>query len=181
MQLCPRLLLHPSILTKEPTTRTQKARRTKKSRRKRNAKKERVHLNDVNCKKRATLEPKLSMMFPQQPDTRLSQANKAHTKATAFPFPRKTKHVRILITASILREHASRDAKRTTDKECAAFFHKALLEVEARAQAEKQCVSFPRVCTLRSLLKCPRGQQSVFDQAPGVLPVRRQTIEDIRY
>ena len=28
-------------------------------------------------------------------------------------------------------------------------------------------------------LKCPRAQQSVFDQAPGVLPVRRETIEGI--
>ena len=47
-------------------------------------------------------------------------------------------------------------------------------------QGERQRVSFPRVCTtLRSLLKCPRGQQCVFDQAPGVLPVRRETIEGI--
>ena len=37
-------------------------------------------------------------------------------------------------------------------------------------------MSFPRVCTpLRSLLICP----CVFDQAPGVLPVRHETIEGI--
>ena len=42
-------------------------------------------------------------------------------------------------------------------------------------------MSFPRICTpLRSLLICPRGQQCVFDQAPGVLPLRRETIERIR-
>ena len=36
------------------------------------------------------------------------------------------------------------------------------------------------ICTpLRSLLICPRGQQCVFDQAPGVLPVKRETIEGI--
>ena len=47
-------------------------------------------------------------------------------------------------------------------------------------QGERQCVSFPRSCSpLQSLLKRPRGQQSVFDQAPGVLPVRRETIEGI--
>ena len=47
-------------------------------------------------------------------------------------------------------------------------------------QGERHRVSFPRICTpLRSLLICPRGQQCVFDQAPGVLPVRRETIEGI--
>ena len=41
-------------------------------------------------------------------------------------------------------------------------------------------MSFPHICTpLRILLICPRGQQCVFDQAPGVLPVRRETIEGI--
>ena len=47
-------------------------------------------------------------------------------------------------------------------------------------QGERHRVSFPRICTpLRSLLICPLGQQCVFDQAPGVLPVRRETIEGI--
>ena len=47
-------------------------------------------------------------------------------------------------------------------------------------QGERHRASFPCICTpLRSLLICPRGQQCVFDQAPGVLFVRRETIEGI--
>ena len=47
-------------------------------------------------------------------------------------------------------------------------------------QGQRHRVSFPRICTpLRSLLICPRSQQCVFDQAPGVIPVRRETIEAI--
>ena len=47
-------------------------------------------------------------------------------------------------------------------------------------QGEKQRVTFPRVCApLRSLLIRPRGQQCVFDQVSGLLPVRRETVEGI--
>ena len=61
------------------------------------------------------------------------------------------------------------------------FFIRRCLEVEAqRCRGKDIACPFPvseSFCGASSY--APRGQQCVFDQAPGVLPVRRETIEGI--
>ena len=91
--------------------------------------------------------------------------------------------VRILITASICKGTCSKRQKSTTDKRCACSFFFNGVAWKSRlggAGRKTMRVLSPRLHPpLRSLLKCARGQQSVFDQAFGVLPVRRETMEGI--